>query len=304
MANTLARNGDGSPNFGVKLLTSNGVHVSTGVLHEAIVDLFKADAEIALLFFAGHGVINTETNAGYLVSQDGQKPSWGISLSDVIDLANKAYPRIKSTVIILDSCQSGYAGEIQGISGSASALIGNGVTILTACHRDGFASESGGHGLFTGLLLDGLSGSAADVCGRITPAGLYSLIDQTLGEWEQRPVYKANVQHFVVLRSVAPKVPLEVLRRLPDYFPDPGYEFPLDPSHEPDRNSLSPEQKISFPEDEDKQRLFKELQMCNRHGLVAPVHADHMFFAAIEEKSCKLTALGAHYRNLAVLKRI
>lgn len=304
LANTLERNGDGSPNFGVKILTSNSGTIDTSVMYDAIVELFKADADIALLFFAGHGIINTETNSGYLVSQDGKKPSWGVSLSDVLDLANKAYPRIKSTVIVLDSCQSGFAGELQGLSGAQAALIGNGVTILTACHRDGTAGESNGHGLFTGLLLDGLSGSAADVCGRITPAGLYSLIDQTLGEWEQRPVYKANVQTFVVLRNVTPKIPLEVLRRLPDYFPDPAYEFSLDPSYEPDRKSLSEDQQARFPENEDNQRMFKELQACNRHGLVVPVGAEHMFFAALEEKGCRLTALGAHYRNLAILKRI
>ncbi len=304
LANTLERNGDGSPNFGVKLLTSNSGAIDTSVMYDAIVELFKADADTALLFFAGHGIINTETNSGYLVSQDGKRPAWGVSLTDILDLANKAYPRIKSTVIVLDSCQSGFAGELQGLSGGQAALIGNGVTILTACHRDGTAGESNGHGLFTGLLLDGLSGSAADVCGRITPAGLYSLIDQTLGEWEQRPVYKANVQTFVVLRSVTPKIPLEVLRRLPDYFPDPAHEFKLDPSFEPDRNALSEDQRARFPENEDNQRAFKELQACNRHGLVVPVGAEHMFFAALEEKGCRLTALGAHYRNLAILKRI
>ncbi len=89
------------------------------------------------------------------------------------------------------------------------------------------AAESNGRGLFTDMLLDGLTGSSADICGRITPASLYSHVDKPL-PLEQRPIYKANVQTFVTLRQVAPKVPLETLRRLPKYFPDPTDIFSLD----------------------------------------------------------------------------
>ncbi|WNM07535.1 hypothetical protein RI056_10505 [Komagataeibacter nataicola] len=45
--------------------------------------------------------------------------------------------------------------------------------------------------------------------------------------------------------------------------------------------------------------VFKGLQACNRNGLVVPVGAEHMYYAAIESKSCRLTAIGAHYRKLA-----
>jgi len=34
-------------------------------------------------------------------------------------------------------------------------------------------------------------------------------------------------------------------------------------------------------------------------GLVVPVGAEHMYFAAMESKYCKLTALGYHYWHLA-----
>lgn len=299
IANTLERNGDGSPNFSVRLETD----ISSEKLGDAIADLFKGDAETAFFFFAGHGIIDEKTNAGYIVSQDGKKGAWGISLSELLNMANEAYPRIKSTVIVLDSCHSGFAGEISGLGNNGISAIGNGVTILTACHREGSAVGFGGHGLFTGILLDGLSGSASDICGRITPASIYSHIDQILGPWEQRPIYKANVQTFVTLRQVSPKVPLEILRRLPDYFPDPTYEFPLDPSFEPDRNNI-PESLRHIPVNDNNARIFKELQICNRNGLVVPVNAEHMYYAAIESTACKLTALGAHYRKLAEIKRI
>lgn len=220
------------------------------------------------------------------------------------NLANNASPRIKSTVIILDCCHSGYAGEVSGLGNQGQvSLIGNGVTILTACHRDSVALAGSQHSLFTGILLDGLSGGAADVCGRITPAAVYSHIDQTLGAWEQRPIYKANVQTFVTLRQINPKVSLEILRRLPEYFPDPTYVFALDPSYEPDRNNI-PEHLRHLPINEEHARIFKELQICNRHGLVVPVDAEHMYYAAINSTGCKLTVLGAHYHNLAKLNRI
>lgn len=302
VANSLEKNGDGSPNFSIKLLTSNELDVTSEILSTAIADLLSGDAETALLFFAGHGIINEETNAGYIVSQDGKKGSWGISLSEILGLANKAYPRIKSTVIILDSCHSGFAGEVAGLTSDVS-VIGNGVTILTACHRDGLANETAGHGLFTEILLDGLGGASADIRGHITPASVYSHVDQTLGPWEQRPIYKANVQTFVTLRQVNPKIPLEVLRRLPSYFADPTSIFALDPSFEPDRQNI-PEELRNIPVNDEHVRIFKELQACNRHGLVAPVDAEHMYYAAIKSTGCKLTALGAHYRKLAEMGRI
>lgn len=303
VASTLETNGDGAPNFSVELLTSANTNVTAATLGDAISGLFKGDADTVLLFFAGHGIINPDTNAGYIVAQDGKKGAWGVSLGDIIAQANSAYPHIKSTAIILDSCQSGYAGEIQTLGNTSLSAIGTGVTILTACHREGTASESDGHGLFTGLLLEGLRGTAADVCGRITPAAVYSLIDQTLGPWEQRPIYKANVQTFVTLRQVTPKIAPDVLRRLPDYFLNPEDIFRLDPSFEPDRQNV-PAEFRNLPVNPENARIFKELQACNRHGLVVPVGAEHMYYAAINSTGCKLTALGAHYRKLAKARRL
>lgn len=304
VASLLEVNGDGSPNFSVKLLTSNSEFISNAALDDAISDLFSGDADTALLFFAGHGLINTETNAGYIVSQDGKKGAWGCSLGEILHRANNAYPRIRSTVIILDSCHSGYAGEVAGLGKEGQiSVIGNGVTILTACHRQGTAGEVNGHGIFTDILIDALRGSSADICGRITPASIYSHVDQTLGAWDQRPIYKANVQTFVVLRNVSPKIPLDVLRRLPEYFPDPSDIFGLNPSYEPDRGEEA-HNLAHIKVDPDHERIYRELQACNRHGLVMPVDQPHMWHAAVYSTGCRLTALGAHYRKLAEIKRI
>ena len=49
--------------------------------------------------------------------------------------------------------------------------------------------------------------------------------------------------------------------------------------------------------------IFKELQLFESVGLVEPVGTEHMYFAAMENKSCKLTALGLHYWRLSKDKR-
>lgn len=303
VAGLLEINGDGSPNFDVRLLTGNDGSVTTEVMLDAIQDLFQGDADIVLLFFAGHGAINSDTNAGYLVSQDGRRGAPGVSFADVLTLANAAYPRVKSTVIIIDSCQSGALGELPAIGGASVSAIGTGVTILTACNRDQAAVEFDGHGLFTGILIDSLRGSSADVSGRITPAAIYAQIDQTLGSWEQRPIYKANVHSFVRLRDVPPKVSFETLRRLHQIFPEPNSVVKLDPTFEPDRGQEAETLK-ELPVVEDNVRLFRELQSCNRNGLVVPIDQPHMWHAAIYSTGCRLTAIGAHYRKLSEMKRI
>ncbi len=213
MVSLIEKNGDGSPNFDVKKLVSSERDITSSILSKAIKELLSAEADTAFFYFAGHGILNEETNNGHLVTCDGKDPNWGVSLSEILELANNAYPKIKSTVIVLDSCQSGYAGEVSGLTLAKNpSIIATGITILTACHREGVAAEDGGHGAFTAILLDGLAGSAVDVMGRITPASLYAHVDQTLGAWEQRPIYKANVQRFITLREVEPKVSLDILK--------------------------------------------------------------------------------------------
>lgn len=295
--------GNGDPNFDVRKLTSNDDDVTAQALHTYISELFEGDADIVVLYFAGHGIIVPETNAGYILPQDARPGAWGMSMADILGLANRAHPRITSTIIILDCCHSGFTGQITGLDNQNVSVIGTGVTILTASHREGKAEEAEGHGIFTDILLDGLRGGCSDIRGNITPASLYSHVDQTLGAWKQRPIYKANVQNFISLRQVEPKVPPVILRKLLKYFPEPNYIFPLDPSFEPDRNNLPAELKDT-PVNEINVEIFKELQKCNRYGLIAPHEAEHMYYAAIESKGCKLTALGAHYRKLAELKRL
>jgi hypothetical protein len=70
IAALLESNGDGAPNFDVRRVISSEVAVNVDILDEAIKELFIGDADVALLFFAGHGLLDVETNSGFLMTQD------------------------------------------------------------------------------------------------------------------------------------------------------------------------------------------------------------------------------------------
>jgi hypothetical protein len=305
LAEALEVNADGSPNFGVRCLTSNDREITTKFLYDQIKELFATPCDTAFFYFAGHGLLEKSMERGFLVTQDAADPNWGIQLNDIVTLANNAHDKIKSTVIMLDSCHSGIAGA-EALNGASDvSKIGTGLTILAACRTGEGAGEElhGGGGIFTNLVIDALRGGAADVLGRVTPAAVYAYIDQTLGAWGQRPVYKANVDSFVELRTIPPKVPRETIRQLPKWFEDVGSVYSLDPSYEEDRSGVPTNSKIADP-DEKNVRIFKQLQNCNRNGLVVPVDAEHMYYAAINSTGCRLTASGAHFWRLAKKNRI
>lgn len=183
--------------------------------------------------------------------------------------------------------------------------MGEGVTIMTASNRDEYAVEDGitGHGVFTELLIEGLKGGAADISGNITPASLYSFVDQSLGAWEQRPLFKTNISRFLPIRTIAPKVPVSILRKLSQYFENPDSEFPLDPSFEFTNDpKYSHEIKEPYAVGENIKK-FKELQLYESVGLIEPVGEEHMYFAAMNSKTCKLTSLGLHYWKLSKDRR-
>ena len=289
----LDRNSDGSVNFGCRLMTGTGTGdlITRTTLKEAVRELFAGDGEVAMFYFAGHGFI--ETTGGYLCAGDCRTGDDGLSLAEVMTLANKSH--ILNRVIVLDSCHSGIAGTHPAHDGLAE--LADGMTILSASTAEQYASEANGSGAFTSLFVDALGGAAANLVGDVTPGGAYAHVDQSLGPWSQRPVFKTNVKSFVSLRRVAPPLDLADLRRIAEFFPMAGYEYQLDPTYEPERQA-APGPDIP-PPDPDKNAIFAILQKYNRVNLVVPNGAPHMWHAAMQSKSVRLTALGEHYRRLA-----
>lgn len=226
----LERHGDGTLNFAVKMTTVSNSEdtVSRADLKDQVRALFAEDSEVALFYFAGHG--HVELTGGYLCTSECKRGDDGLSLGEILTLANDSKARNK--LILLDSCHSGIAGTP---AGHQTAEVAEGVTILTASTEEQYATESNGSGVFTTLLVDALNGAAANLVGDITPGSVYAHIDQSLGPWEQRPVFKTNIKSFVSLRRVKAPITLEELRRLPVLFPQPDFNFPLNPTFEPEK---------------------------------------------------------------------
>lgn len=289
-------NGDGAPNFDVRLATDVPTKAE---LKGLIRELFSGDAETALLYFSGHGFL--DDIGGYIVTPDFQQNDEGVSMDEILSIANDS--KAKNRVIILDCCHSGAFGSPKN-AGNKSTHIAEGVSILTASKDDEAAMEINGHGVFTNLLLDALQGGASDLRGHITPGSIYAYIDQALGPWDQRPVFKTNITRFTSLRTVIPQVPIDILRSLIDYFPTPTDQYKLDPSFEVTNNQNIEHNVIEPYADEINIQKFKALQKLESVGLIIPVGEEHMYFAAMNSKTCRLTALGYHYWRLVKDKRI
>ena len=293
LKDAIERHGNGEKNFGVKLLED--VQTSGEIL-ENIIELFHDDADVALLYFSGHGYVGA-TGAEIVTPQDVLNSGSyykGIQMNDIMKIVHKS--KVKNKIIILDCCHSGQIGKFD-ITDTTSVL-GEGISILTACREDESAMEAGGHGLFTELLCSALQGGAADFNGNITIGSIYAYIDRSFGEWEQRPVFKTNVSAFVSLKKVEPKVPLSIFRELPNLFSSQDEIHSLDPSYEY-TNCPEEQHKLVKPyANKDNVNKFKQLQQLQSIGLVEPVEEQYMYFAAMNSTGCRLTPLGKHYWRL------
>jgi hypothetical protein len=297
LADILECNEDGSPNFSNRILLDIK---KKGELKNAIKKCFSGDVEVELFYFSGHGVI--DAIGGYLVTPDYEQDDWGVSMQEILSIVNKS--NCKNKVVILDCCHAGYLGKVC-VSEQSVEVIQEGVTILTASKSDESAYGKDGQSVFTKLLLEALEKGAADITGHITASGIYAYIDKALGPWDQRPVYKTNITQFMPLRTIYPQVELSILRRIPEYFVNPDDEYPLDPSFE-DTNSPDIEHKLIQPYSNPTNiRIFKELQKLANVGLVAPCGGEnHMYYAAINSKSCKLTSSGQRYWRIVKRKNL
>lgn len=285
----LERNGDGTLNFDVKIMcaTSETSYITRTELKDAIEELFKSESEIALLYYSGHGSI--DISGGYLCTSEVKRPDEGLSLNDVMALVSQS--KAQNKIIILDSCFSGNIANPTEMP--HYSLLHNGTTILAACGEDEYATEEHSHGVYTSLLVEALYGGAMNLLGEVSPGSIYSYIDRSLGAWEQRPVFKANIKSFVSLRKNAPPISIAELRRITEFFSTPYDEYKLDPTYEPDKHEADIKEI-----DKEHENIFSILQRYVKLNLVVPVDEEHMYYAAIHHKSCKLTAQGQHYWNL------
>jgi len=288
LASLLSKHQDGTPNFECKkLVASNGGAtdiVTRAKLKQAVEQLFRDKADVALLHFSGHG---TENNlGGYLVTQDAQNYDEGLSMGDVLKMANDS--KADEVVVLLDCCHSGHLGQVPAIDNDA-ALLREGVSIVTASRGDQPSVEVGGGGLFTSLVLDALEGGAADLLGHVTIPAIYAKVEAALGAWDQRPLLKSHVSKVIDIRKCEPPISVTVLRDLPVLFPLPAEDFALSPEYEDTYQGKDPARVA----------VFSKLQQLNRVHLVVPIQAGHMYDAAMQSTGCRLTPAGRYYWRLA-----
>lgn len=284
----IKRNEDGTPNFDCKKLISSDTRLTRSTLKENIEKLFKDEAEMAFLYFSGHGTSNNL--GGYIVTQDAKKYDEGVSMSDILRYANAS--KAKECVIMLDCCFSGYLGSLPEIDNKA--VIKEGVSILTASRPDQVSIEADGNGLFTSLVCDALRGGAADLLGSVTTASIYAHVEPIFGAWEQRPLFKTHISKSTILRRCKPRIDPDTLRELKVFFPVSDHKLKLDKSFEPEEE----------PKGHPNEKTFAKLQECRALGLVKPDGEDHMYWAAMRNKSCSLTALGQFYWHLVKANKI
>ncbi|WP_298419771.1 caspase family protein [uncultured Kordia sp.] len=285
MQSVLKTHENGDANFDCKILLSSKRSVTRSEIRKNIKKLFNHEKGTALLYFSGHGA--TTVAGTYLVSQDAKPEDVGVSLLEIVAIANNS--KADEVIIILDCCYAGDAGNSIDLN-ERKVILREGVSILAAASADQYSYEKNGGGIFTNIIYDALKGSAADVRGKITLSGIYYTADVFLNAWNQRPVFKSHVSHMISLRNCTPKISLKILRKLPTYFDGETTGITLSPNYVNTKTPLAV--------------MMKHLQKYQANGLLEPIEASTLHEAALNNKSCCLTALGNYYKSLAIQNRL
>jgi hypothetical protein len=297
----LARHADDSPNWRTELITSEArlTAVTRDNLRRALTELFAnaRDADL-LFFFAGHGA-QTPWGAD-LVTQDAVEHSLGLSMNDLVTLANDSPAR--SVTILLDCCFSGDTGNTPGLQAAGvaeafrlnKALVRENVTIMAASRGTETSQEVAGHGAFTRILLDGLEGGATDHRGNVTALSLYGYVSPAFDAWEQRPVLKTYLTEPVVLRVGPPWLDPDLLRQLPRHFSTENHQLQLSPAHEGEDRPLPPDNPGTA-----EQQQFDYLGRLRNANLVTTNNKRDHYWVAMEGGYVYLTGLGRYFWRLA-----
>ena len=86
IAAVLKTHGTDAPNFDTRLFTSPPSNLTKAKLRGAIRELFATECDIALLYFSGHGFI--QSRDGCIVTSDAEQDDEGILMTEILGLAN------------------------------------------------------------------------------------------------------------------------------------------------------------------------------------------------------------------------
>ena len=289
MCESLKRHEDNTPNYDCRLYTSSRKNpIGREFLKQkwdALFENFKGDI---LFYYSGHGA-RTKTG-GQIATQDGNIIIPGLAMDDLLLLTNESQAR--EIVLILDCCYAGNVGDPALLRGNA--WIREGVTILAGSSPTGFAKEIAGHGVFTELVISALNGGAADVQGHVSAASVYAYVDQALGAWDQRPMYKSYASRVYPLRHCKAHVPHKALQDLPALFRKHDSIHRMNPSYERTHKSAKKE----------KVEIFNKFKLLRDARLLRTLDGDDLYYTALNSGSAVLTPLGQFYWRLSKNNRI
>lgn len=201
----LAKNGDGSENFGTaNIHYLHDKEVSKAMLSNAAHLFLGKHADLLIFYFSGHGA-DLDTG-GVLVSYDSRTGEEGLMMNELLRWASLS--PAKSILLVLDCCFSGQAGNIDLISltGKRIAQLPEKVAILTASAHNQPAAMSGHQSLFTKTINKGLEGAAANAAGEVTLPLLYEFVAREFEEHSQDPQLKSYINHSARIRKTVPSL--------------------------------------------------------------------------------------------------
>jgi hypothetical protein len=279
---------DGSPNYHCTRLSTDSNDVTEASLRAAVRKLTKGanPGDDLLFYFSGHGTI--ADGEGTLVTQEAMPDDVGFPMHELLRRVNRC--GAGSIMVVLDCCYSGEMGNTGTAGEINQVVLSEGVTILSASGPNETSREGGLNSLFTGLVISALDGGGADIRGYVSAASIYAYVEQALGPWQQRPMYKSYARKLAPLRLCKPTITDKVLRQLPTLFRSPDTLLRLDPSWE------ITEVEVQNPENVNKFNLLKKL----RNGRLLDTEGDNdLYYLALDSKTASLSPLGQMYWQLA-----
>ena len=252
-------------------------------INKACKELFEDQESDALfLYFSGYAIENEMGQ--YLLTPDTTDFDFGIALNDILFYANSS--PAKEINIVLNCTYKLRAKKDYALS---STLLRNGLSILTVKN---YSSEKSIQ--FANTTINLLNGSNSNILGHVTFVELFEHAFDVLSDEDCEIHFQSNTSRISTLRKTLPKISYEVLKQIPSFFMHPSYYYPLTKQHIPALNLGTEDQVLEY----------KTLQKMARFGLVKPVNANHMYYAALNEKHCCLTEHGKQIWELLNMNRL
>jgi formylglycine-generating enzyme required for sulfatase activity len=211
-----------------KAATTDAIRKQLTTFFSDLSQLSKQD--VVLLGFSGHGVQSLvpsptkgeeEIEDAFFCPFDAarSRPESMISISWVMSQINE-HSGSSQNLLLIDACRNNPNKGGKNIDGSTAKQLPNKISVLfsSSAGAKSYESDKIQHGLFTHVLLDGLSGKAANQNGQITWLNLASYaIDEVpkkskeLLDVEQQPNLLGNLVRQPVLAKVTASKPMPII---------------------------------------------------------------------------------------------